>query len=49
MDEDMFAFLNKQKIPNVVTCTVGARSTEAKYRVPNVQSVLDALERLVAL
>ncbi|KAI9496750.1 glycosyltransferase family 20-domain-containing protein [Zychaea mexicana] len=44
MDEDMFAFLNKQKIPNVITCTVGSRSTEAKYFVPNVQSVHNTLE-----
>ena len=41
----MFGFLNKQqKIPYVITCTVGSRSTEAKYFVPNVQSVHNTLE-----
>ncbi|KAI9323685.1 glycosyltransferase family 20-domain-containing protein [Dichotomocladium elegans] len=48
MDEDMFSFLNKQKIPNVITCTVGSRSTEAKYFVPNVQSVRSTLEVFLA-
>ncbi|ORY94728.1 glycosyltransferase family 20-domain-containing protein [Syncephalastrum racemosum] len=46
MDEDMFAYLNKQAIPRVFTCTVGLRSTEAKYYVPNVESVLSTLETL---
>ncbi|KAI7865445.1 glycosyltransferase family 20-domain-containing protein [Spinellus fusiger] len=45
-DEDMFALLNKQEMPHVVTCTVGSRSTEAKYFIPNVQSVLTTLEHL---
>lgn len=46
MDEDMFAYLNKQAIPRVFTCTVGLRSSEAKYYVPNVESVLSTLETL---
>ncbi|OAD69655.1 glycosyltransferase family 20 protein, partial [Phycomyces blakesleeanus NRRL 1555(-)] len=45
-DEDMFGLLNKQEIPNVFTCTVGSRSTEAKYFVSNVQGVLASLEHL---
>ncbi|KAI7884621.1 hypothetical protein K492DRAFT_158031 [Lichtheimia hyalospora FSU 10163] len=48
MDEDMFAFLNKQKIPHVITCTVGPRSTEAKHFVPNVEGVLTTLETLLS-
>ncbi|KAI9020225.1 glycosyltransferase family 20-domain-containing protein [Phycomyces nitens] len=46
-DEDMFGLLNKQEIPNVFTCTVGSRSTEAKYFVSNVQGVLATLEHLM--
>ncbi|KAL0087598.1 glycosyltransferase family 20 protein [Phycomyces blakesleeanus] len=46
-DEDMFGLLNKQEIPNVFTCTVGSRSTEAKYFVSNVQGVLASLEHLL--
>jgi trehalose-phosphatase len=45
-DEDMFNFLNKQKDLKVVTCTVGTRSTEANYYIPNVDSVLSTLEKL---
>lgn len=45
-DEDMFSFLKKQKSLKVITCTVGTRSTEAKYYIPNVDSVLDILEHM---
>lgn len=45
-DEDMFNYLNKQKQLKVVTCTVGTRSTEANYYIPNVGSVLSTLENL---
>ncbi|CEG62908.1 Putative Alpha,alpha-trehalose-phosphate synthase (UDP-forming) [Rhizopus microsporus] len=45
-DEDMFAFLNKQKSLKVITCTVGTRSTEARYYIPNVETVLSTLEQL---
>lgn len=45
-DEDMFTYLNKQKQLKVVTCTVGTRSTEANYYIPNVGSVLSTLENL---
>lgn len=47
MDEDMFAFLNKQEQRAMITCIVGLRSTEAKYFLPNVQSVLHTLESLL--
>ncbi|KAI8372791.1 glycosyltransferase family 20-domain-containing protein [Radiomyces spectabilis] len=46
-DEDMFAYLNKQKGPRVFTCTVGMRSTDAKYYIPNVEEVLCTIESLV--
>ncbi|KAI7851898.1 glycosyltransferase family 20-domain-containing protein [Circinella umbellata] len=50
MDEEMFGFLNKQqKISHVITCTVGSRSTEAKYFVPNVQSVHNTLETFTTI
>jgi trehalose-phosphatase len=45
-DEDMFNFLNKQKDLKVVTCTVGTKSTEATYYIPNVDAVLSTLELL---
>ncbi|KAG1176233.1 hypothetical protein G6F70_003524 [Rhizopus microsporus] len=45
-DEDMFTFLNKQKNLKVITCTVGTRSTEARYYIPNVETVLSTLEQL---
>ncbi|KAI8084885.1 glycosyltransferase family 20-domain-containing protein [Halteromyces radiatus] len=47
-DEDMFAFLNKQKVTNttVVTCTVGSRSTEAQYYINNVDQVMHILDGL---
>lgn len=48
-DEDMFNFLNKQKELNVVTCTIGTRSTEATYYIPNVGEVLSTLERLCTM
>jgi trehalose 6-phosphate synthase/phosphatase len=44
-DEDMFSFLHKQKTLKVVTCTVGTRSTEANYFIPNVDAVLDMLDK----
>ncbi|KAI9248200.1 glycosyltransferase family 20-domain-containing protein [Sporodiniella umbellata] len=43
-DEDVFTFLNKQKNLKVITCKVGKRGTEAKYYIPNVDSVLSILE-----
>jgi trehalose-phosphatase len=46
-DEDMFSFLKKQKSLQVITCTVGTRSTEAKYYIQNVDSVLDTLEKML--
>ncbi|ORX50874.1 hypothetical protein DM01DRAFT_324296 [Hesseltinella vesiculosa] len=46
-DEDMFAYLNKQNaVKNVITCTVGSRSTEAKYYISNVDYVLDLIDTL---
>jgi trehalose 6-phosphate synthase/phosphatase len=45
-DEDMFTFLNKQKKLKVITCKVGARGTEARYYIPNVDAVLSTLEQL---
>ncbi|KAM3586532.1 Trehalose-6-P synthase/phosphatase complex subunit [Umbelopsis sp. WA50703] len=45
-DEELFAYINKLDVPNVVTCTVGAKSTEALYFVNGVQSVLNILETL---
>lgn len=48
-DEDMFLFLKKQKDLKVINCTVGTRSTEANYSIPNVNSVLSTLELLCTL
>lgn len=48
-DEDMFAFLNKQKDLKVITCTIGTRITEATYTIPNVGTVLSTLELLCTL
>ncbi|CAO3677838.1 unnamed protein product [Umbelopsis vinacea] len=45
-DEELFAYINKLNIPNIVTCTVGAKSSEALYFVNGVQSVLSILETL---
>jgi trehalose 6-phosphate synthase/phosphatase len=45
-DEELFAYINKLNIPNIVTCTVGAKSTEAQYFVNGVHSVLNILENL---
>lgn len=46
-DEDMFNFLKKQKsLQKVITCTVGKRSTEANYFIPNVDGVLSLLDEL---
>jgi trehalose 6-phosphate synthase/phosphatase len=48
-DEDMFNFLTKQKsLKKVITCTVGTRSTEANYFIPNVDGVLSLLDELCA-
>ncbi|KAI8643620.1 glycosyltransferase family 20-domain-containing protein [Parasitella parasitica] len=48
-DEDLFSFLKKQKnLEKVITCTVGTRSTEADYFIPNVNGVLAALDQLCA-
>lgn len=48
-DEDMFNFLKKQKsLQKVITCTVGTRSTEANYFIPNVDGVLSILDELCA-
>jgi trehalose 6-phosphate synthase complex regulatory subunit len=45
-DEELFAYINKLNIPNIVTCTVGAKSTEAQYFINGVHSVLSILENL---
>ncbi|CAO3643716.1 unnamed protein product [Cunninghamella blakesleeana] len=46
-DEDMFSFLNKQTmVKTVITCTVGSRSTEAKYYITNVDHVIHILDTL---
>ncbi|KAG2181869.1 hypothetical protein INT44_008685 [Umbelopsis vinacea] len=45
-DEELFAYINKLNIPNTITCTVGAKSTEALYFVNGVHSVLNILENL---
>ncbi|RCH98250.1 hypothetical protein CU098_006435 [Rhizopus stolonifer] len=45
-DEDMFTFLNKQKDLKVITCKVGKRGTEARYYIPNVDTVLSILEQV---
>ncbi|KAI8070783.1 glycosyltransferase family 20-domain-containing protein [Gongronella butleri] len=49
-DEDMFAYLNKQQgtVDTVITCTVGSRSTEAKYYIANVDHVIKLLNTLAS-
>ncbi|RUO96839.1 hypothetical protein BC936DRAFT_141373 [Jimgerdemannia flammicorona] len=49
-DEEMFAFVNKiQGVPDIITCTVGLKSTEAQWFVNSVAGVITALETLVGL
>ncbi|KAJ2657876.1 Trehalose-6-P synthase/phosphatase complex synthase subunit [Coemansia sp. RSA 1199] len=47
-DENVFAFLNTElkATPELITCTVGRKSTLAKYFLPNVDSVLAILSKL---
>ncbi|PIA15979.1 trehalose-phosphatase, partial [Coemansia reversa NRRL 1564] len=48
-DERVFSLLNGDfaaTIPNLVTCTVGRKSTHAKYFLPDVESVLNILAKL---
>ncbi|KAJ2081543.1 Trehalose-6-P synthase/phosphatase complex synthase subunit [Coemansia sp. RSA 988] len=48
-DERVFTLLNcdfAATIPNLVTCTVGRKSTHAKYFLPDVESVLSILAKL---
>ncbi|KAG0214515.1 hypothetical protein BGX28_001969, partial [Mortierella sp. GBA30] len=52
-DEDMFQFVNTLKVNDqhphrVVTCTVGSKSSEARWFVPGVSSVLQGLQLMVA-
>ncbi|KAJ2188157.1 Trehalose-6-P synthase/phosphatase complex synthase subunit, partial [Coemansia sp. RSA 530] len=47
-DENVFAFLNTElkATQELITCTVGRKSTQAKYFLPNVDSVLAILSKL---
>lgn len=51
-DEDMFKFVNGLQVGDghphrVVTCTVGSKSSEARWFVPGVSSVLQGLQLMV--
>ncbi|KAF9980890.1 hypothetical protein BGZ75_007864 [Mortierella antarctica] len=51
-DEDMFQFVNGLQVGDghphrVVTCTVGSKSSEARWFVPGVSSVLQGLQLMV--
>ncbi|KAF9909727.1 hypothetical protein BX616_011074 [Lobosporangium transversale] len=48
-DEDMFEYCNSQALDGeqrVVTCTVGSKSSEARWFVPGVSTVLQGLQAL---
>ncbi|KAF9113273.1 hypothetical protein BGX27_001918 [Mortierella sp. AM989] len=50
-DEDMFVYCNSLEIGGenrVVTCTVGSKSSEARWFVPGVSSVLRGLRTMIA-
>ncbi|KAJ1844305.1 Trehalose-6-P synthase/phosphatase complex synthase subunit [Coemansia sp. RSA 2708] len=47
-DENVFAYLDSElaSVPDLITCTVGRKSTHAKFFLPNVDSVLAVLAKL---
>ncbi|KAJ1739785.1 Trehalose-6-P synthase/phosphatase complex synthase subunit [Coemansia sp. RSA 1086] len=47
-DENAFSYLHAEfkRLPALITCTVGRKSTHAKYYLPNVDSVLSILSKL---
>ncbi|KAJ2784728.1 Trehalose-6-P synthase/phosphatase complex synthase subunit [Coemansia javaensis] len=49
-DENVFTYLNAEfpALPGLITSTVGRKSTQAKYYLPDVDSVLALLARLSA-